>query len=282
MDGSGGENRTLRTAVSVCRPASMPRSAARACQFYHSLLPPVRTADDTRDPRDQVCRRLPPVKSIPAKRSPPIIRRMKFLPQQPDFAGVFGEQVFTGKAHGHGKSFGAFAHQHYVSGVLHHGLRHQRYVLPEYCAPRPTPDRHGAAGPTSYNRRRAQPPHIFEQIPPRPTVSSHQDRHFRAFHDPEGGVERIATAFREGKAFSPGVHIRYGLQTLVTGGIFSEHRYCCEAALGRALFPVGEVFLFRWRLLPGREVCTRSRRERHIPPACTKAGSISRDRAQFF
>ena len=55
-------------------------------------------------------------------RSPPVVVRVIFLPQQPDLAGMIGEQILARKADGHGESLRAFAHQHDVAGVLHHGL----------------------------------------------------------------------------------------------------------------------------------------------------------------
>ena len=53
---------------------------------------------------------------------------MSFFPQQPDLAGAVGQQILSEKALGHGKPFGAFAHQHDVAAVLHHRLRQQRHV----------------------------------------------------------------------------------------------------------------------------------------------------------
>src|SRR5256885_11277622 len=52
--------------------------------------------------------------------SPPIFVGVILLPQLPDPAGVLGEQSLSPKAPSHGEALSAFAHQHDVSGVLHH------------------------------------------------------------------------------------------------------------------------------------------------------------------
>ena len=61
-------------------------------------------------------------------RSPPVVGRMMFLPQQPDFARAFGEQIFSRETHGDGKSFRAFADEHDVAGVLHHSFGNGRNI----------------------------------------------------------------------------------------------------------------------------------------------------------
>src|SRR5450759_1680629 len=117
---------------------------------------------------------------------------MIFFPEQPDFAGAFGEQIFTRETHGDGESFGAFADEHDVAGVLHDGSGHERNILDV------TDAAHGsgaAAGPVHaagvefdhafFVRKAAESDAIVVRIV------------FRAFHDAQGGVERVAAVFQE-------------------------------------------------------------------------------------
>ena len=62
-------------------------------------------------------------------RPPPVTIRIEFFPQHPDFAGAIGQQVLARETHGHCKSFGAFANEHDVSGMLHDGLGNHRNIL---------------------------------------------------------------------------------------------------------------------------------------------------------
>ena len=66
---------------------------------------------------------------ISQSRSPPVVGRVIFFPQQPDFARVFGQQVFARKTHSNGESFRAFADQHDVAGMLHDGFGYQGDIL---------------------------------------------------------------------------------------------------------------------------------------------------------
>ena len=45
---------------------------------------------------------------------------MSFLPEQPDFAGMLGQQVLTLETLGDGETLRAFPHQHDVPGMLHY------------------------------------------------------------------------------------------------------------------------------------------------------------------
>ena len=59
---------------------------------------------------------------------PPVLRRVVFLPEQPDFARVVGQQVLSGKAHCHGEPLRALTHQHHVASVGHNFFRHLRDI----------------------------------------------------------------------------------------------------------------------------------------------------------
>src|SRR5208337_728545 len=60
---------------------------------------------------------------------PPVAGGVMLLPQQPDFARAFGEQIFAREADGNGESFRAFADEHDVAGVLHHSFGNERDIL---------------------------------------------------------------------------------------------------------------------------------------------------------
>ena len=117
---------------------------------------------------------------------------MILLPQQPDFARAFGEQIFARKTHGDGKSFRAFADQHDVAGVLHHSFRNQRNILDVADAA------HGsgaARGPVHaagvefdyafFVGKAAESDGVVVRIV------------FRTFYNADGSVERVAAAFQE-------------------------------------------------------------------------------------
>src|SRR5580704_6447006 len=59
----------------------------------------------------------------------PVHLRIAFLPQEPDFAGVVGEQVFAREAEVNGKFFGALGDEHDVAGVFEDLASDQTDVL---------------------------------------------------------------------------------------------------------------------------------------------------------
>ena len=136
-------------------------------------------------------------------RSPPVVVRMEFLPEQPDLAGAIGEQVLARKADGDGEALGAFADQHDVSGVLHHGLRDQRHVFDVAHAA----DRAGAAR-GAVHAAGVEFDHAF-------FVGDSAEADgvviwiiFRTLHDTQRGIERVAAAFQEGECvFEIGVAV---------------------------------------------------------------------------
>ena len=75
----------------------------------------------------QCCRRLP-VRIVHVW-PPPVLIGVCFLPQLPDLAGIFSQKIFFGQAHQQAEFGSAFTRQHYVSGVLHHGLGQCSHVL---------------------------------------------------------------------------------------------------------------------------------------------------------
>src|ERR1700682_1578603 len=127
-------------------------------------------------------------------RSPPVVGRVILLPQQPDFARAFGEQIFTRETHGDGKPFRAFTDKHYVAGVLHDGFSHERNILDVTHAAHGSRSAWGsmhAAGVKFDNPlfvgKAAESDRIVIRII------------FRSLDNAHGGVERVAAAFQESK-----------------------------------------------------------------------------------
>ena len=105
---------------------------------------------------------------------------------------MFGEQIFTREPHGDSESFGAFADEHDVAGVLHHSFGNGRNILDVADAA------HGsraARGPVHaagiefdhafFVGKAAQSDAIVVRIV------------FRAFYNAQGSVERVAAVFQE-------------------------------------------------------------------------------------
>ena len=135
---------------------------------------------------------------------------MSFLPQQPDFAGVLGQQIFAGKTLGHGKSLGAFSHQHDVSGVLHHCLGHQRNILDvPHASNRPgAPRRTVHAAGIEFH-------HAFFVGQPAQSDAVFVGIIFRAFHHFQRRIERVAAVFQEGEGIVEIVDSRCRAQTII-------------------------------------------------------------------
>ena len=129
-------------------------------------------------------------------RPPPVAVGIEFLPEQPDFARTIGEQVLAREAHRNREPLRAFADQHDVAGVFHHGLRHHRDILDVAHAA----DRTGAARRTVHAAgiefddaffvgQAAKADGIVVGIV------------LRALHHADRGIERVAAALQERVGF---------------------------------------------------------------------------------
>src|ERR1700681_1544432 len=124
--------------------------------------------------------------------SPPVVGRVVFLPQEPDLTRAFGKQIFARETHGDGKSFGAFADEHHVAGVLHDRLGNERNILDVADAAHRSRAARGSmhAAGVEFNDaffvgKAAQSDGIVIRVI------------FRALDYAEGSVERVATVFQE-------------------------------------------------------------------------------------
>src|SRR5258708_3544192 len=124
--------------------------------------------------------------------TPPVVSGMMLFPEQPDLARAFGEQTFTRETHSHGESFGTFADEHDMAGVLHHSLGNSRNILdvPDAAHGPGTAARSVHAAGIEFHhaffvRKAAEADGIVIRII------------LRAFHNAHGGVERVAAVFQE-------------------------------------------------------------------------------------
>ena len=124
--------------------------------------------------------------------APPVIGGVILLPQQPDLARAFGEQIFARVPHGDRESFRAFADQHDMAGVLHHSLGNKRNVLDVAD----TADRSGAAR-GSVHAAGIEFDHSFFVGKAAEADAIIIRIVFGAFNYAEGSVQRIASTFQE-------------------------------------------------------------------------------------
>src|ERR1700722_19902651 len=211
---------------------------------------------------------------ISKTRPPPVIGRMKLLPQQPDLARVFGQQVLARKAESHSEALCAFAHQHDGAGMFPHGLLDQSPLLDvahaanRSCAPRRPVH---AAGVEFHHAffvgNSAQTDRIVIGIV------------FRTFHHLEGSIECVSPTFQKGECV-------FEISVAVVGA--NNDGALVRSGLGVAFWRGALLGLLSLRLRSESSGdCSEkgslneiTARESHVPPAGRKAGSISRKRVR--
>ena len=186
-----GGNKTLRMAAMRC----FGLDADIGSHLLHALDPALELVG--------VRRRRQPLMPVRTGQSRPPPVGMSFLPQQPDLAGMFGQQIFARKTLGDCKTLRAFTHQHHVAGVLHHGLGDQRNVLDIPNAP----DRAGAAGRTVHAAG-IELHNAFFIGQPTQSDAVFVGIVFRSLYNLQSGIERVAAIFQEGEGVVEIVEIR--------------------------------------------------------------------------
>src|SRR4029077_20101767 len=124
--------------------------------------------------------------------SPPVVGRVVLLPQEPDFAGAFSEQILTRETHGDGESFRSFADKHHVAGVLHHSFGNERNILDVAD----TAHRSGATR-GSVHAAGVEFDHAFFIGKAAESDGIVVRVIFRALYNAQGRVERVTAAFQE-------------------------------------------------------------------------------------